>query len=404
MAAAEAALGVLNCITIRPTMEEFRDELAFLSSKVVQDAGKERGIVRVVCPREFEPSRPPYTEEDAAANPSLWTRELPVLQQLFPRLETPMAKGKEGMFVVERRQAEQEQTNSKEWQRRAQNEKARTMSKMRDAQRKEALRKGDKNFVPLDYEKPHNARRLYWDSRPYQRVAYYGADVSDSCMRHDLESWNFNSPTFPCLTNMFDTERTPGVYTPYLYIGSWGSSFGMHPEDKDLYSLSYLHEGEAKFWYGMPSSSSAAVEEFAAELLPEEASSCAQFLRHKTLIIAPEYFLKRGIQVYAAEQKEGDLIITFPNAYHYGFNNGFNVAEARNIATKDWIPFGLKAESCQCETYQGADVLPYERIVEMAKKADPEKYAHLVLKRPSDEDYVDVESLMKRVKKAVQPR
>lgn len=39
---------------------------------------------------------------------------------------------------------------------------------------------------------------------------------------------------------------------------------------------------------------------------------------------------------------QGDLIITFPKAYHFGFNAGTNLAEARNIATKDWIPFGLK--------------------------------------------------------------
>ena len=42
-------------------------------------------------------------------------------------------------------------------------------------------------------------------------------------------------------------------------------------------------------------------------------------------------------QVVRTDQCAGEFVVTFPRAYHAGFNQGFNFAEAVNFLLADWV-------------------------------------------------------------------
>ena len=51
-------------------------------------------------------------------------------------------------------------------------------------------------------------------------------------------------------------------------------------------------------------------------------------MRHKRVLISPRILDREGIRYTTAIQRPGDAMITFPGGYHFGFNAGFNMAEA----------------------------------------------------------------------------
>lgn len=55
-----------------------------------------------------------------------------------------------------------------------------------------------------------------------------------------------------------------------------------------------------------------------------------------------------SLKISKAVHNAGEMILVFGGAYHEGFNCGFNIAEAVNYATIDWLSQLLTTKSCTC--------------------------------------------------------
>jgi histone demethylase JARID1 len=93
-------------------------------------------------------------------------------------------------------------------------------------------------------------------------------------------------------------------------------------------------------WYGVPAEAAAALDAAMRDALPHLFERDRLLLHKLITMLSPSQLVARGVPVCRAVQIPGSFVVTFPDAYHAGFNSGFNVAEAVNFAAPDWLPFG----------------------------------------------------------------
>ncbi|KAB1223863.1 putative lysine-specific demethylase JMJ14 [Morella rubra] len=231
-----------------------------------------------------------------------------------------------------------------------------------------------------------NIEGEYWRmvEKPSEEIeVLYGADLetgvfgsgfpkissqvgSASDAKYIKSGWNLNNfPRLPGSVLSYESSDISGVLVPWLYIGMCFSSFCWHVEDHHLYSLNYLHWGASKIWYGVPGRDACKLEAAMRKNLPdlfEEQPdllhklalsllfSCFPFVSHSLMHtyshiaqvtqLSPAILRSEGVPVYRCLQNAGEFVLTFPRAYHSGFNCGFNCAEAVNVAPVDWLPHG----------------------------------------------------------------
>lgn len=176
----------------------------------------------------------------------------------------------------------------------------------------------------------------------------YGADLVQSLMDSSSRGWDLNRLD-SLLSDAMET-KVPGVNTPYCYVGSWKAFFCWHTEDLELSGINFIHEGKSKLWYAIHPQDRRVLEEEAVRLFPEHFLSCRQFLRHKTTLVNPYYLKKKypHLRISKVEHRQNEFVIVFGGAYHTGFNFGFNVAEAINFATNDWLHQVTESKHCLC--------------------------------------------------------
>ncbi|KAH7477291.1 Lysine-specific demethylase 5C [Phytophthora ramorum] len=168
--------------------------------------------------------------------------------------------------------------------------------------------------------------------------------LEELLQRYAQDDWNLNNmPKLPGSVLQHLDEDIKGVMVPWLYAGMCFSTFCWHVEDHNFYSTSYLHSGAPKTWYGIPCASAELMERTMKELTPELFGSQPDLHMQLVTMFSPKTLREHGVPVYRATHRPNEFIVTFPSAYHAGFNNGFNCAEAVNFATVDWLPWGAKS-------------------------------------------------------------
>lgn len=162
--------------------------------------------------------------------------------------------------------------------------------------------------------------------------------------------WNLNNiPRLPGSVLSFEKSDIPGVLVPWLYIGMCFSSFCWHVEDHYLYSLNYMHWGAPKIWYGVPGADAPKLEAAMKKHLPDLFEKQPDLLQNLVTQLSPSILISEGVPVYRCVQRPKEFVLTFPRAYHAGFNCGFNCAEAVNVAPLDWFPYGQQAVELYCD-------------------------------------------------------
>ncbi|OQS05345.1 histone demethylase [Thraustotheca clavata] len=156
--------------------------------------------------------------------------------------------------------------------------------------------------------------------------------------------WNLtNLPKLNGSLLQYLDEDIKGVMVPWIYVGMAFSTFCWHVEDHNFYSISYMHRGAPKTWYGVPGFAASKMEEVMRKLTPDLFVHQPDLHLQLVTMFSPETLRKHGVPVYRATHEANEFIVTFPSSYHGGYNNGFNVAEAVNFATPDWLSWGHTA-------------------------------------------------------------
>uniref|UniRef100_A0A8C1XJR7 [histone H3]-trimethyl-L-lysine(4) demethylase n=1 Tax=Cyprinus carpio TaxID=7962 RepID=A0A8C1XJR7_CYPCA len=220
-------------------------------------------------------------------------------------------------------------------------------------------------------------------------IVEYGADISSKDMgsgfpvrdgkrkligdedEYANSGWNLNN--MPVLEQSVLTHISAdisGMKVPWLYVGMCFSSFCWHIEDHWSYSINYLHWGEPKTWYGVPAHAAEQLESVMKKVAPELFDSQPDLLHQLVTLMNPNLLMEHGVPVYRTNQCAGEFVVTFPRAYHSGFNQGYNFSEAVNFCTADWLPIGRQCVA-HYRRLQRYCVFSHEELVcKMA--ADPE--------------------------------
>ncbi|KAL3616788.1 hypothetical protein CASFOL_039182 [Castilleja foliolosa] len=349
-----------------PTEEEFQDTIGYIST--IRSAAEPFGICRIVPPSSWKPPC-------MLKGKSFWENS-----KFSTRIQQ--------VDLLQNREPMRKKSSRKRKRRRQFNSRPRRKAR-REAEEKFGFQSGS-DFTLADFEIfSEDFKESYFDVtgknrddgvrwRPsvdeiegeYWRIieqptdeveVYYGADLETGMLgsgfpkgpslsgdtkidQYVKSGWNLNNlARLPGSVLSFEEGNISGVVVPWLYIGMCFSSFCWHVEDHHLYSLNYLHWGDPKIWYGVPGNQATQLENAMKKYMPDLFEENPDLLNELVTQLSPSVLKSEGVPVYRVVQKSGEFVLTFPRAYHSGFNCGFNCAEAVNVAPVDWLQHGQSA-------------------------------------------------------------
>jgi len=116
-------------------------------------------------------------------------------------------------------------------------------------------------------------------------------------------------------TASHDVSRTT-TRTASILVGAWLCSGSFPPY------LSLVHWGETKTWYGVPGDDAELFEDAIRKEAPDLFEAQPDLLFQLVTLLSPKRLTDAGVRVYACNQRAGEFVITYPKAYHAGFNHG----------------------------------------------------------------------------------
>jgi len=220
---------------------------------------------------------------------------------------------------------------------------------------------------------------------------------------YSKDPWNLNVMPF-LEESLFKHIKSDisGMTVPWLYVGMCFSTFCWHNEDHYAYSANYQHFGATKTWYGIPGKDAYAFEAAMRKAVPELFETQPDLLFQLVTILPPDQLRKAGVEVFAVDQRAGQFVITFPQAYHAGFNHGFNFNEAVNFAPADWEPFG-EAGVQRLQEFRRQPCFSHDELLFTAAASDSTiktaKWLGPALERTRDRELAEREQFMAKHQK-----